>query len=122
MITGDNIFIAIETAARVGIIKKDEPIILLEGAKQVKTNEDDGGEEIVYLGTLLKREDEEMTHEEIKVKKNTEYMDQDLCMAMDGSFLNLEPSPPIPSRACIFARVPPEDKANIIKKLKKRIK
>jgi magnesium-transporting ATPase (P-type) len=121
MITGDNIFIAIETAARVGIIKKDEPIILLEGAKQVKTNEDDGGEEIVYLGTLLKREDEEVTHEEIKVK-NTEYMDQDFCMAMDGSFLNLEPSPPIPSRACIFARVPPEDKANIIKKLKKRIK
>ena len=31
MITGDNIYIAMETAVRAGIIKKEDPIILLEG-------------------------------------------------------------------------------------------
>lgn len=36
MITGDNIYIAIETAGRAGIIRKDEPVLLLEGWKQEK--------------------------------------------------------------------------------------
>ena len=35
MITGDNIFIGIETAVRSGIIKSNEPVILLEGKKQL---------------------------------------------------------------------------------------
>jgi magnesium-transporting ATPase (P-type) len=34
IITGDNIFIAIETGVRAGIIPTHQPVILLEGSKQ----------------------------------------------------------------------------------------
>ena len=34
MITGDNIYIAIETAAKAGIVKREDPIIVLEGKQQ----------------------------------------------------------------------------------------
>ena len=34
MITGDNIYIAIETAAKAGIIQRKDPIIVLEGKEQ----------------------------------------------------------------------------------------
>lgn len=43
-------------------------------------------------------------------------------IAIDGAFLNLEPNSPIPSFASIFARIPPEDKAKIIKMFKAKIK
>jgi magnesium-transporting ATPase (P-type) len=36
MITGDNIFIAVETGFRCGILKSDEKVVLLEGKKQSK--------------------------------------------------------------------------------------
>lgn len=36
MITGDNIFIAVETGFRAGILKLGEKIVLLEGRKQNK--------------------------------------------------------------------------------------
>ena len=35
MITGDNIYIAVETARRAGIVKPDERIVFLEGKKQL---------------------------------------------------------------------------------------
>lgn len=34
MITGDNIFIAVETGFRAGILRENEKIVLLEGRKQ----------------------------------------------------------------------------------------
>ena len=34
MITGDNIFIAVETGVRAGIIEKGIPVVLIEGRKQ----------------------------------------------------------------------------------------
>ena len=34
MITGDNIYIAVETARRAGILKPDEKVVFLEGKKQ----------------------------------------------------------------------------------------
>lgn len=34
MITGDNIFIAVETGFRTGILRENEKIVLLEGRKQ----------------------------------------------------------------------------------------
>lgn len=34
MITGDNILVGVETAVRCGMIKRSEPVILLEGKKQ----------------------------------------------------------------------------------------
>lgn len=41
MITGDNIFIAVETGFRAGIIRADETVVLLEGRKQANYNQGD---------------------------------------------------------------------------------
>lgn len=43
-------------------------------------------------------------------------------MAIDGEFLKMEPPPSLPSSIAIYARIKPEDKALIIKKLKAKIK
>jgi hypothetical protein len=62
MITGDNIYIAVETGVRAGIITKDEKVILLEGRKQ-KFN----GTERIFTGILLYRKDGETFKEEVKL-------------------------------------------------------
>ena len=36
MITGDNIFIAVETGFRAGIIRTEDKVVLIEGRKQKK--------------------------------------------------------------------------------------
>ena len=43
-------------------------------------------------------------------------------MAIDGDFLKMDPAPPLPSSITIYARIKPEDKALIIKRLKAKIK
>ena len=54
MITGDNIFIAVETAIRAGIISDQTTVLLLEGHKQ-KVNELSVGYQRIFLATALKR-------------------------------------------------------------------
>jgi len=38
MITGDNIYIAVETGYRAGILKEGQKVLLLEGRKQSESN------------------------------------------------------------------------------------
>jgi magnesium-transporting ATPase (P-type) len=51
MITGDNIFIAVETGFRAGILKEGEKVVLFEGRKQTNYGK---GE---YEGLLLFKQD-----------------------------------------------------------------
>ena len=53
MITGDNIYIAVETARRGGILKPHEKVVFLEGAKQEHFN--DSFHNHSNLMTLLKK-------------------------------------------------------------------
>ena len=45
-------------------------------------------------------------------------MTQALPIAIDNDFLKLEPSPKLPDTIKIYARITPENKALIVKKLK----
>lgn len=119
MITGDNIFIAAETAARCGIIRANEPLILLEGQNQPELHE----EKRVFKGILLKRSSEgEAEQESIELHEEESYLNQEYPIAIDGDFLNLHPAPALPNTIAIFSRIRPEDKAKIVVKLKMKIK
>ena len=52
MITGDNIFIAVETGSRAGLVDRNEKIILLEGRKQPEFIK---GKERKFHGVVLSR-------------------------------------------------------------------
>lgn len=59
IITGDNIFIAVETGTRASIITNEEKVILLEGRKQAEFKE---GTTRTFKGILLSRQ----AHDTIK--------------------------------------------------------
>ena len=52
MITGDNIYIAVETGYRAGILKENEKVLLLEGRKQVVSDSNDR----VFKGTTIEKQ------------------------------------------------------------------
>lgn len=56
MITGDNIFIAVETGYRAGIVKADEKVLLLEGRKQ----ENDGSTSRIFKGITIEKQGDEL--------------------------------------------------------------
>jgi magnesium-transporting ATPase (P-type) len=59
MITGDNIYIAVETARRAGIIGAEEKIIFLEGnrniSKLLEVEKEKGEFSRVFKGTLIEK-------------------------------------------------------------------
>lgn len=119
MITGDNIFIAIETGIRAGILKPNDQVILLEGRKQPQHTVD--GMPRTFKGVLLTRHGGNTTQESIELIENENYEFEPYPIAVDNDFLNLEPTPKILDTMKIFARISPENKAHIVMKFKEAI-
>ena len=113
IITGDNIYIAVETALRSGILQEDQKVILLEGKKQSWGKE---GKK-TYEGIVLSKTSTVVKEEQVTLKEE-EYDSQELPIAVDNDFLELTPPPKLPNAVTIFARIPPENKALIIKRIK----
>ncbi len=61
MITGDNIFIAVETGFRAGILKEGEKVVLFEGRKQLNLAK---GE---YSGLLLFKNEGQIIQQQIQM-------------------------------------------------------
>lgn len=69
IITGDNIYIAVETAVRAGIISQNDQVVLLEGAKQENNFI---GTSRTFKGVLLTRIGTETVEEEYIIKEGEE--------------------------------------------------
>ena len=115
IITGDNIYIAVETALRSGILEEDQKVLLLEGKKQNSYKE---GKK-VYEGTVLSKTKTVVKEEKVTLN-DEEYETQELPIAIDNDFLELTPPPKLPNSVNIFARIPPENKAIIVKRIKQQ--
>jgi magnesium-transporting ATPase (P-type) len=110
IITGDNIFIAVETALRTNILPHGSKIILLEGRKQKSLPDK-------YNGIILTHDRVRSSFEDITLTLE-EYRNQTLPMGIDNDFLHLDPPPSLPLTIKLFARISPESKAEIVRKLK----
>ena len=112
IITGDNIYIAVETAIRTEILPHGSKIILLEGAKQ-----DDPLKHGGYNGLVL-------THSKVTSEGEPifltfeQYVSQPLPMAIDNDFLKMDPEPELPQTIKLFARISPESKALIVRRFR----
>ena len=113
IITGDNIYIAVETAFRSGILQDDQKVLLLEGKKQEGYKE--GKRE--YEGIVLSKTNTVVNEENVTLN-DEEYESQKLPIAIDNNFMELVPPPILPKPVKIFARIPPENKAIIVKRIK----
>lgn len=63
MITGDNIYIAVETAIRAGIIPDQTTVLLLEGHKQKAYDQGAEASSRVFHATALKRHGDQIQKE-----------------------------------------------------------
>lgn len=59
MITGDNIYIAVETARRSGILSDGEKVVFLEGNRNIghstRVNEEQGKFSRIFQGTMIEK-------------------------------------------------------------------
>ena len=115
IITGDNIYIAVETALRSGILEEQQKVLLLEGKKQSGYKE---GKK-VYTGNVLSKTGGVVKEEQVTLEEE-EYETQIVPIAIDNDFLEMVPPPKLSNAISIFARVPPENKAIIVKRLKQQ--
>lgn len=112
IITGDNIFIAVETALRTGILPHGSKILLFEGRKQRGVNGMYNGIVLTHSKVKSQSEPVEITHEQ--------YLSQKLPIGIDNDFLHLHPAPELPPTVKLFARISPESKAAIVRRLKEQ--
>ena len=66
---------------------------------------------------VLSKENNKLKKENIKLEDD-EYETQELPIAVDNDFMELTPPPKLPNTVKIFARINPENKAIIVKRLK----
>jgi hypothetical protein len=85
IITGDSIFIGVETAMRAGILHHGSKVLLFEGRKQQ-------GLPGMYNGILLTHDRIKSTSQPITMS-HIEYCNQMLPIGIDNDFLNLSPTP-----------------------------
>ena len=102
IITGDNIYIAVETALRSGILEEKEKVILLEGKKQLGYQE---GKK-TFEGIILSKTRTVVREEKVALSEE-EYESQELPIAIDNDFLELTPPPKLSNKVIIFSRIPP---------------
>ena len=112
IITGDNIYIAIETAQRAGIISPNEKIIIIEGENQKKDNV-----QSKLIGTWLHKDKKE----EIIEIPYSEYLNSSqYTFAVDGTFIDLDYA--LSKKIKVFSRIKPEGKSEIVKRYQKLFK
>jgi len=115
MITGDNIFIAVETGYRSGILRPDEKVIILEGRKQ-KTDKSTNRD---FEGILLQKEGDKIIQSRVSMAEDDDYINQNqFAIAIDNDFLSLIPQPQITSKIKLFSRISPENKVKIVRLFK----
>ena len=90
-------------------------VLLLEGKKQEEYKEG----KFIYEGIFLSKAEAVIKEEKITFNEE-EYEAQTLPIAIDNDFLELVPPPKIANNVVIFARVSPENKAIIVRRLKQR--
>ena len=61
-----------------------------------------------------------MVKEEKITLSEEEYENQELSIAVDNNFLELIPCPKLPDKVTVFARISPENKAVIVKRIKQK--
>lgn len=113
VITGDNIYIAVETAIRTKILVEEEEVLLLQGAAQTFTRKEEGS----YVGELLSRKDNGIESRSISLTTEQLRNQTMYAVAVDNAFLN--DFNLIPRSTIIFARITPESKALVISMIKK---
>lgn len=122
IITGDNIFIAVETGMRAGIIERDQPVILLQGKNQdqAKLAQEVGKRK--FKGTILNISGQQSIHQDVILDEGSQdFKNQKHPIIIDGDFLSMTPTPEIVDSMKIFARISPQNKAKIVKILKNQI-
>ena len=104
-----------ETALRSGILQEDDKVLLLEGKKQISYKEG----KYLFDGTILSKTNNVVKQEKVTLTEN-DYTSQELPIAIDNDFLELSPPPALSNNLKIFARIPPENKAIIVKRIKQQ--
>ena len=105
IITGDNVFVAMETAMRCDILK-DEKVIVFEGRNQPKYQIDK-----TFKGKMLEKVEGFVKQSEVYFSED-EFKTQSHSLVIDHEFLEM--NPPSLEKVSVFARIPPESKARII--------
>ena len=108
VVTGDNIYVGVETAMRAGIIG-EEPVWIFRGESQKE-----GGD--YYVGEALEKTGDVVRTSQVQVRREEFVNSVGISMAVDQSFLEQDPN--FPPTTKIFARISPEGKATIVKRLR----
>lgn len=130
VITGDNIFIAIQTAHRAGILQRTargNRVVLVEGNRQEAGHQQQMRARV--KARMLYFQDSQRGQNQLKLDRQQDLVlqsndggfDQTWPIAVDNDFLKLYPHLLRISSIKVFARITPQNKALIVRKLKSQI-
>ena len=110
IITGDNIYLGVQTALMTGMIPNDKRIIILEGNKYNPQNNS------VEVLELTRSNHGEILEEKNNINNFSFSNNPDEFYAIDNDFIMVRPDDFLGERVKVFARISPENKALIVKK------
>jgi magnesium-transporting ATPase (P-type) len=113
IITGDNIFLGVQTALSTGMISAGAKVVVLEGAKFQG--------ESVEATELQRLPSGEITESQRMINNFSFDNEEDIAYAIDNDFINNNPESFLHGRVKVFARISPENKALIVRRHREMI-
>lgn len=119
MITGDNVYIAIETAVRCGILGRKDEVIVLEG-RNTEISRQLTAADIKFNAKIFRFERDEIIVKNA-VLSYEEYHTSTRPIIVDNDFLKLREDIKLSPSIRVYSRISPENKALIVRKLREEI-
>lgn len=115
MITGDNIYIAIETAMRCGILARKDEVIVLEGSSAFSSGHSEAGIQFAVKVFRFERDEVAVSSAALSYE---EYLSSPRPIVVDNDFLRLREDLRLSPRIRVYSRISPENKALVVRKLR----